>query len=229
MLINSPIGRRVLDTLKMPKQNVFFDYGGLIFNYDFSEKTLFRAHNLALAHFNSIGSNLDLEGISAAHDKAIKAYLQARKHDFAEWGMNQIIGIMIESLGINSSALTSQIATIYKLNDHDATPKGNSPEILADLAQRRKLGIISNLPHDSLVYELQKYRMRDLFDTITVSYQVGVRKPHPEIYLEAMRRAGAKPGNSLFISHDETEVNGARAVGMEAILTNSLEEMIGVR
>ncbi|MCX6750405.1 MAG: HAD-IA family hydrolase, partial [Candidatus Pacearchaeota archaeon] len=119
--------------------------------------------------------------------------------------------------------------TIYKLNDHDATPKGNSLEILADLAKRRKLGIISNLPHDSLVYELQKYGMRELFDTITVSYQVGVRKPHPEIYLEAMRRAGAKPENSLFISHDEAEVNGARAVGMEAILTNSLEEMIGVR
>jgi len=213
----------------MQKPNTFLDYGELIFNYDFNEKTLFRAHNLALAHFNSIGFDLSLEGISAAHDRAIKAYLQVRKHDFAEWDINQIIGLMIEDFGINSPALTFQIATIYKLNDHDATPKGNSPGILADLAQRGKLGIISNLPHDSLVYELQKYGMRDLFDTITISYQVGVRKPHPEIYLEAMRRAEAKPENSLFISHDEAEVNGARAVGMEAILTNSLEEMIGVR
>jgi len=229
LLINSPIGRRVLDTLKMPKQNIFLDYGELIFNYNFNEKTLFRAHNLVLAHFNSMGFNLNLEGISTSHDKAIKAYLQARKHDFAEWDMNQIIGLMTENLGINSLALTAQIATIYKLNDHDATPKGNSPEILADLAQIGKLGIISNLPHDSLVYELQKYGMRELFDTITVSYQVEVRKPHPEIYLEAMRRAEAKPENSLFISHDEAEVKGARAVGMEAILTNSLEEMIGVR
>ena len=100
---------------------------------------------------------------------------------------------MTENLGINSPALTSQIATIYKLNDHDATPKGNSPEILRDLSQRRKLGIISNLPHDSLIYELQKYGMKDLFDTITISYQVGVRKPRPEIYLEAMRRAEVKP------------------------------------
>ena len=212
----------------MTKENLFLDYGGLIFNYDFNEKTLFRAHNLALACFNSVGFNLNLDKISAAHDRAIKAYLQARKHDFTEWNMSQIMGLMTENLGINSPALTSQIATIYKLNDHDATPKGNSPEILRDLSQRRKLGIISNLPHDSLIYELQKYGMKDLFDTVTISYQVGVRKPRPEIYLEAMRRAEVKPGNSLFISHDEPEVKGARAVGMEAILTDSLEEMIGV-
>ena len=82
----------------MTKENLFLDYGGLIFNYDFNEKTLFRAHNLALAYFNSIGFDLDLDGISAAHDRAIKAYLQARKHDFTEWGMNQIIGLMTENL-----------------------------------------------------------------------------------------------------------------------------------
>ena len=126
------------DKTKMTKENLFLDYGGLIFNYDFNEKTLFRAHNLALAYFNSVGFDLDLDRISAAHDRAIKAYLQARKHDFAEWGMNRIIGLMTENLGINSSALTSQIATIYKLNDHDTTPKGNSPEILSRFITEKK-------------------------------------------------------------------------------------------
>ena len=42
------------DKIKMTKENLFLDYGGLIFNYDFNEKTLFRAHNLALACFNSM-------------------------------------------------------------------------------------------------------------------------------------------------------------------------------
>jgi len=211
----------------MPKPNIFLDYGGLICNYDFTPKTLLRAHKLVRTHLNSEGFSFSLTTISDAHKKAIKAYLEARQ-DFTEWGMNKIMGTMISNLGVDSPTLASQLAMIYKLNDHDLTPKGNSPEILADWAQRTKLGIISNLPHDSLGFELQRYGMLDLFDTITISYEVGVRKPRPEIYLEAMKRARAKPRDSLFISHDLPEVEGARAVGMEAVLTQSLEEMIGV-
>jgi putative hydrolase of the HAD superfamily len=211
----------------MTKENLFLDYGELIVNYDFNKRTLFRAHNLALTHLNSSGFDINLEGISAAHDRAIKAYLQAR-HDSTEWSMNQIMELMLQNLGINSPALTSQIATIYKLNDHDITPKGNSPEILADLAQRRKLGIISNLPHDSLIYELQNYGMRDLFDLIVISYQVGFRKPHPAIYKEAIRRASTTPEKCIFVSHDEQEVKGAEAVGIRGILVKSLEEVIGI-
>lgn len=210
----------------MAKENVFLDYGGLIFNYDFNRQTLLRAHGLALAHINSEGFILGLIELSNAHDDTIKAYLKARQ-DYTEWSIDQIIKLMLRHLEIESPDLTAQLATIYKLNDHDATPKGNSPEILANLSKTRKLGIISNLPHDSLLYELERYGMRELFDTITISYQVGVRKPHREIYLEAMRRAQTTPENSLFVSHDEDEVKGAEAVGIEAILTESLEEMIG--
>ncbi len=212
----------------MPKPNIFLDYGGLIFNYDFNTRTLFRAHNLAREHLDKKGFNLDLDAISSAHDKAIKAYLEARR-DGTEWHMDKIMGLMLRNLGIHSPDLVSRMSTLYKLNDHDSAPKGNAKEILTDLAQDRRLGIISNLPHDALVHELKRYGMRDLFDTVTVSYQVGVRKPHPAIYLEAMRRAKVKPSDSVFVSHEDTEVKGAEAVGMEGVLTDSLEEMVGVK
>jgi len=211
----------------MPRTNTFLDYGGLIFNYEFNRQTLLRAHNIALDSINSEGFPVGLIELANTHDDVINDYLKARQ-DCTEWSIEQIIRLMLRRLGINSADLSSQLSEIYKLNDHDATPKGDAKRILTDLAKTRKLGIISNLPHDSLLSELEEYGMRELFDTITISYQVGVRKPHKDIYLEAMRRARAFPENSLFVSHDEIEVIGAREVGMEAVLTDSLEEVIGV-
>ena len=71
--------------------------------------------------------------------------------------------------------------------------------------------------------------MQDLFRTITMSYEVGFRKPHPAIYREAMRRVGTTPENSTYISHDETvDLEGARQVGMETKLVqpDELEDLL---
>ena len=211
----------------MTKENLFLDYGGLIFNYNFNRHTLFRAHNIALKYINSISENpMELNRLAKAHDSAINEYLTARQ-DNSEWGMDKIMGLMLNKLDSPSPIPVSMISLIYKLNDHDASPKGDAVEILKDLAKEKRIGIITNLPHDSFIYELQKFELLNLISTITPSYQVGFRKPHPAIYLEAMKKANAIPKNSIFASHDKIEVEGAEAVGMEGILADSLEEMIG--
>lgn len=211
----------------MTKENLLLDYGGLIVNYDFNEKTLFRAHNLFLDYINSFNGNLiNLQNLSKAHNKAIRAYLETRQKDNSEWHLDKIIGLMLSDLGINVPV--SEVSEIYKLKDHDSKPFPNSKQILVDLSKTHKLGIISNLPHNSLIYELRKEEMLNLFDPIVISYQVGFRKPHPAIYQEAMRRANAKPERCIFVSHDEPEVKGAEAVGIRGILVKSLEEVIGI-
>ena len=212
----------------MTKENLFFDYGGLIVNYDFNKQTLFRAHNLALRYINSATSQaIELADLSNAHDSAIQAYLQARK-DNSEWSMDRIMGLMLNNLGVGKRVSMPRVSLIYKLNDHDVSLKGNALEVLNGLSRTSRLNIITNLPHDSVLYELQKFGMLGFFSTITMSHEVGFRKPRPEIYLEAIRRANATPRNSVFISHDIKEVKGAEAVGMEGVLADSVEEMIGI-
>jgi len=211
----------------MTKENLFLDYGGLIFNYDFNRHTLFRAHDLALKCINSISEGpIELDRLAKAHDSAIKEYLVARQ-DNSEWNMDKIMNLMLSKLESPNPIPVSMISLIYKLNDHDAYPKGDAVKILKNLAKEKRVGIISNLPHDSLVHELQRFGLLNSINTITVSYQVGFRKPHPAIYLEAMKKANANPRRSTFVSHDQIEVKGAEAVGMEGILADSLEEVIG--
>jgi len=211
------------------KKKLFLDYGELICDYRFNQDTLFRAHRLALDYINSQNRHqISLDRLSQAHNQAIQAYLQARGHDNSEWTMDQIMSLVLSNAGLNGNIPIQKISEIYKLNDHDSAPCPEVPEILRDLATRRKLGIISNLPHDSLVHELRQYDLFDLFETITMSYEVGHRKPHPSIYLEALRRANTTPEQSIFVSHDEEEVRGAERLGMESLLVKSLREVVGV-
>jgi len=210
----------------MTKENVFLDYGGLIFNYDFNSKTLQRAHDLAFKYLTSQCKEISPQGLENAHKKAIQVYLQARNKDNSEWTMSQIMSLMLSNLGIIADV--QHIGEIYKLNDHDSTPFKNSKGILMNLSNKYKLGIISNLPHDSLLNEFEREGMLSLFDPIVISYQVGHRKPHPLIYNEALRRANTTARKSIFVSHDELEVIGAENVGMKGILVKSLEEVIGI-
>jgi len=208
-------------------KKLFFDYGGLIANYEFNRGTLFRAHRLALDYLNSLnGHKINLTQLAKAHEQTIQTYLTARK-DSSEWHMNKIMRLLLSNLGLNSNVSVSKVSEIYKQNDHDSTPYPDTKRVLTELAKNRTLGIISNLPHDSLIYELKRDKLLDLFETVTISFEVGVRKPHPKIYQEALRKAKVTPAESFFISHDKEEVRGARKLGIESLLVKSIKEVIG--
>ncbi|MFL5327709.1 MAG: HAD family hydrolase [Gemmataceae bacterium] len=55
------------------------------------------------------------------------------------------------------------------------------------------------------------------FDALGMSFEAGVRKPDPEFYRYCARLAGVAPSECLFIDDVEANVEGARAVGMQAI------------
>jgi 2-haloacid dehalogenase len=56
------------------------------------------------------------------------------------------------------------------------------------------------------------------FRDIVVSGEVKLLKPDPAIYFLALHRFGLKPAEALFIDDREINVEGARAVGMQAHL-----------
>lgn len=56
-----------------------------------------------------------------------------------------------------------------------------------------------------------------LFDVSCYSHQLGVIKPSPEFFTEAVRRVGAEPATILFIDDDADNVDAARTVGLSAV------------
>lgn len=58
----------------------------------------------------------------------------------------------------------------------------------------------------------------DVFDVVVDSSEVGLRKPDSAIYLLTCERLGVKPDEAVFLDDNERNCEGARAVGLHAIL-----------
>ena len=69
--------------------------------------------------------------------------------------------------------------------------------------------------------------MKPYFETLTVSEEVGVKKPNPEIFLYALNKALAKAEESLMIGDEmDVDINGARATGIDTVLFNPRGENV---
>ena len=81
-----------------------------------------------------------------------------------------------------------------------------------------KLVLLSNT--DPVRYEFVRSRFPEtqFFDAYVLSYELGLLKPEPGIYLEAARRAGCPPEECVFIDDLAENVAGAEAVGMTGIV-----------
>jgi putative hydrolase of the HAD superfamily len=102
-------------------------------------------------------------------------------------------------------------------------------EVVEELQKRGyTLGIISNLIGTREIPEwLAVENFASYFKSIVLSSELGIRKPSPEIYLEATRRAGVKPAKCAYIGDNlKRDVTGTRAAGFgQIIIMISPEEL----
>jgi epoxide hydrolase-like predicted phosphatase len=99
-------------------------------------------------------------------------------------------------------------------------------EFVGSLRPRFKTGILSNSFVGAREREQAAYGFRDMFDTIVYSHEVGYLKPEPTIYAIACERLGVEPAEVLFLDDLRANVDGARAVGMDAITFADTEQAI---
>ncbi len=107
--------------------------------------------------------------------------------------------------------------------DNDVCFFDGVPETLAALKRRGYLlGIITdtaNPIHVKLDW-FEKGGFGDVWDTIISSNEMGISKPHPEIYQAALRQLGISASQATFVGHKSSELQGARAVGMHTVAFN---------
>ncbi len=92
------------------------------------------------------------------------------------------------------------------------------PELLQVLkAQNAPMYALSNYSSWYRLIE-EKLQVSRYVDWRFVSCETGMRKPEPESYLGAARSLGVAPEDCVFVDDRTKNVEGARAVGMKAIL-----------
>lgn len=59
-----------------------------------------------------------------------------------------------------------------------------------------------------------------VWDSIISSMDIGTRKPDPKIYEASLKQLGVTPDQAVFVGHRISELDGARAVGMQTVAFN---------
>ncbi|MEB4869154.1 HAD family hydrolase [Priestia megaterium] len=80
------------------------------------------------------------------------------------------------------------------------------------------LGMITNGFTDFQWMNIKALRIDHYFDTILVSEQEGIKKPHKDIFLRALKALDVSAEESVYIGdHLENDVLGARGAGIHAV------------
>lgn len=122
--------------------------------------------------------------------------------------------------GVTSPQERKEIARLLMEQTHQVF---GLPGARATLSALKKRGLIVGIITDT-IYPLE-WKMRwlaeagvgDLIDVVACSRIVGVRKPNPAIYMEALKQAGLAPDEAVFVGHEGREIDGAHAVGMVTV------------
>lgn len=160
----------------------------------------------------------DMVGVLLIKDEGYvpktKEEINARKIEKLYNHLNdqKLLSDIKEKLGLNIEEINKSLKYIperYKKFD-------KLWEALPELKKDYKLGVINNGNNLAKKYWMEKFDF-SIFDMFTVSAEVGVKKPNPEIYLIACRELNTEPRDCLFLDDVRENVVAADELGMEGI------------
>lgn len=128
----------------------------------------------------------------------------------------------LEHYGIHDVALADHLSEDYVYwSPRIVRLVPGTMELLEYLKPKYHLHLITNGFQEVQHTKLSGSGMEPYFETLTVSEEVGVKKPNPEIFKYGLQKAHATPEESLMIGDEmEVDIDGARATGMDQIFFN---------
>ena len=89
-------------------------------------------------------------------------------------------------------------------------------KIIKSLKGKVKLVLLSNTNEWQYEYAREKFKIIDIFDEQVLSYKVGMRKPNPFIFIEAIKKSKTMPWNCVYFDDIKEFVYAARMMGIKA-------------
>ncbi len=94
-------------------------------------------------------------------------------------------------------------------------------------AKHFRLAVVSNTEAIFTNYDIDRVGLREFFDTIVLSSEVGVAKPDPEILEKALRSTRVTPYEAVFVGDTvETDAVAARRLDIPCVLIGDNSEKL---
>jgi putative hydrolase of the HAD superfamily len=125
---------------------------------------------------------------------------------------------LLAKIGLKDDSVRDQLVSSIRQSANWDVMASGTREQLQKIGARYKLGVISNA--DGKIEDvLRRCSIADCFRSITDSGLVGVEKPHPEIFRQALQAMNAAPDESVYVGDlYSVDYLGATGAGMQAIL-----------
>ena len=213
-----------------PLEAVLFDYGHTLIYFDE------RPHAQLVEAYEKINHLLAQtlqRSVPAAQiliEKVSKAVDDEIQRDYAAGRPEEVEIAGIYDTALRGLGLELQPELIERIMEMEQEGWLNSvhvgPGVVSTLGHLKALGlrlaIVSNaayLPR-LMIGQLTALGLRHYFDGVTFSSEVGLRKPHPEIYADALKKVQVEATNALFVGDRVREdIQGPQQLGMRAVLT----------
>ncbi len=183
---------------QIPITAILFDFGQVIASFDLERMV----RNLA-----------DASGSTPA---TIRGYMMEVRD----------LAIRYESGSLTSDAFFERVRTQTGMRlDRDGfrkaycdifTPIAGTHDIIRVLKPRYRLALVSNTSEWHFEYGIRTVDVFPLFDTVTLSYEVGAMKPDPAVYHDALSKLGLPPAACIYVDDIPINVDAAEQLGMRA-------------
>ena len=131
--------------------------------------------------------------------------------------------VTLRDFGIDDPELARTFGAAYLETLPDKTTlMPHAQEVLEYLYQKDcSMGIISNGFKEVQIRKLEKSNIRRFFSRIFISEEIGIHKPHPEIFRAAVTAFNAKKSDCLMVGDDfAKDIEGAQVFGIDQFFYN---------
>lgn len=203
-------------------QAVLFDLGGTLYDYQTGARANLETQMEALGW---AGAQCDASEIRSAYKETMRrvfrTYLPQPFFLHKDLFREAISG-MFKALGVPfDPEYYGRFRTrLMQRYERDLHPREDAVETLRALKQRGLvLGIVSNIDDDQLEALTRMMDMTPYFDFMISSESVRSCKPDQGIFQEAIKAAGCRPEEALFVGDSiPQDIAGANRAGLQSVL-----------
>jgi len=182
-------------------KSLIFDFDGLILDTETPELEAWQAVYREHAHELSVHTWGQIVGGAGASSFTPTSHLE------------QLTGKKLDHAALHARVSTNSLDIIQR-----SAPRPGVETILRAAKHRGlKLAVASSSPHHWVDGHLNRLKFHAYFDAILCAEDVTRTKPHPDLFLAALKAVGAQPGEAIVFEDSPNGILAAKRAGIFAV------------
>jgi len=183
-------------------------------------------HYLSL-YLQYYGAKVDAAKLKSALDLERDRFMQSKAEQYPEVDLEVAFNNILREKGLGDPFLAESCCKLFRVLSRERFQL--FPDSFPVLEEIKKsgypLGVVSDAQKVFWLNEGEILGIRQFFKFVLLSTHFGFRKPDPRLFRIACTMLNTPPEETVYIGNDlETDVKGAKQIGMQAILLDRKTE-----